>query len=122
LPDERFRTALQLVLEDYGILVTEELAAKIAALPPAASVLTHEERREARLIFEGTHPSRRPCTDCGGVHARACPRVRSHSTTYEYVGTPPMQNLISYTVTYFKPGQWETDDIIFPAEAYQEDE
>jgi len=59
-------------------------------------------REQARAIFSGEDKEHPPCQDCGGVHARACPRIRSVHTMINDQGI-----VVSREVTYWPPGQWE---------------
>jgi hypothetical protein len=74
--------------------------------------LTAEDlRNDARAIFAGDDAEHKACDDCGGVHARACPRIAS---LHVKIGTEGDTKgvIIERHVTYWPPGQWEKD-IIF---------
>lgn len=59
-------------------------------------------REQARAIFSGEDEDHPPCQDCGGVHARACPRIRSIKTIISDKGI-----VVEREVTFWPPGQWE---------------
>jgi hypothetical protein len=65
--------------------------------PPTGSACT---------ICGAVHPG--PCQTCGGLHARACPRIRS----VEY--QPQGDNILIRKVEYWPDGRWSTDGIYFP--------
>lgn len=76
--------------------------------------LTPEEKAEARLIFEGKAPSgQKPCLHCGGIHLRACRRVKK--IKWHTDGT-------TLEAEYWPDGRWDTADITWPEEAYEPDE
>ena len=65
--------------------------------------LTKAEKADARQIFaEG-----KACPDCGGVHQRACPRIKR-------LDLHPNGNRVG--VTYFK--RFDDTGIIWPEDAY----
>lgn len=74
-------------------------AGALKALQPPEQ-MTPEERALVLEYFEKGEA----CGDCGGVHNRACPRVRSRS--YHENGTPK-------SVDYWPDGQWPQDTVIF---------
>jgi hypothetical protein len=89
--------------------------------------LTREEREQARRIFEGHefdrhNQPRHGCYHCAGIHdvvdglppyRQPCHRVKSAKWT---------TNGELLEVEYWPRGKWEPDDVIFPSEAYVEDE
>ncbi len=80
--------------------------------------LTPRERVEAQEVFV----SKGACEDCGGYHARACPRIkRIHLRFTETRGTQ-VSELIEREVEYWEAGHWPTGDIIFPEDAFEDDE
>jgi hypothetical protein len=78
-----------------------------------ADRLTPDERAAARLIFEGKAEGRqRPCLHCGGIHLRACRRVKR-------VAWHPDGSIIE--AEYWPDGDWDEADITWPEEAYEND-
>jgi hypothetical protein len=76
--------------------------------------LTAEEREQARLVFEGKTPAGQlACLHCGGIHLRACRRVRS--ITWNADGSVA-------SAEYWKDGQWDESGIVWPDDAYDDDE
>ncbi len=76
--------------------------------------LSRDEKRQARLVFEGKAPNgQSPCLHCGGVHLRACRRVKS--VTWHNDGS-----VIS--AEYWPDGQWSEDGIVWPEDAYEDDD
>lgn len=76
--------------------------------------LTGEDKAEARRQFEmqGDGGSR-VCSFCGGIHMRACPRVAEFEM-YE--------NGSIKRVVFWPEGKWSDAYIIWPEQAYEEDE
>jgi hypothetical protein len=81
-------------------------------IPYVADSLTPEQRRQAQAIFEGKGTVA-PCMHCGGVHLRACPRVRK--ITWHSDGT-------CLGAEYWPAGQWSDEGIVWPEDAYEIDE
>lgn len=79
----------------------------------ASDDLTPEQRYQARQIFEGKATGATPCIHCGGVHLRACARVKK-------ISWHPDGTLIG--AEYWPAGQWSADGIIWPEDAYEDDE
>ena len=80
--------------------------------------LSPSERETARTIFSGKEKDIQPCGDCGGIHARACPRIRSEKVVFDYaVG----QRLLERHVEYWQPGTWEKD-VIWAEDVFEDDE
>lgn len=72
-----------------------------------------EEKAAARIIFEGKAESgQRACLHCGGIHLRACRRVKS--ITWHPDGS-------TTGAEYWPDGQWDDSNITWPEEAYEED-
>ena len=65
--------------------------------------LTPAEKRDAQQIFAAGNA----CPDCGGIHQRACPRIKR-------LELHPNGNRIG--VTYFK--RYDDTGIIWPDDAY----
>jgi hypothetical protein len=75
--------------------------------------LTAEQRFQARQVFEGVAQSGvRPCVHCGGVHLRACRRVKA--VKWHVDGTV-------IEAEYWPDGQWDEAGIIWPEDAYEDD-
>lgn len=78
---------------------------------PAVPSLTAEER-QALLVPDNmtglTLFDRQRCTDCGGVHLTACPRVKARGP--------------NGTVEYWPWGNWPTENIIWADQVYEEEE
>jgi len=71
--------------------------------------LTPEERQQARQLFEGG----KNCQHCGGVHLRACPRVRK--ITWHIDGT-------CTSAEYWPDREWSDANIVWPEDAYDDEE
>lgn len=72
--------------------------------------LTDEEKGYIREIFEDESHRHRVCTICGGLHLRACPRVKR-------IERHPDGTILAEE--YWPPGTWENENIIFPETAYE---
>jgi hypothetical protein len=70
--------------------------------------LTPAEKREARELFEAGNA----CGDCGGLHKRACPRIRRQV----WLRTGPGAGE-RVEVEYWPPG-WDDTGVIWPDDAY----
>jgi hypothetical protein len=73
-------------------------------------------REFARTVFAGK-TDQSACQDCGGLHARACPRIQAVRAVINGDGV-----VIEREVSYWAPGTWEKYVDIFPEEAYYEDD
>lgn len=73
-----------------------------------------DEEREALIkrFDEGDF-----CTECGGIHHRACPRVMTYTVKYDN-GNP--QVVLERTITYFHPEIWEKG-VIFRDDLFEEE-
>lgn len=69
-----------------------------------AALLAKDESGKTR--FEREH-----CSHCGGVHLRACPRVRRLEFHPNNAGIA--------VVEFFDHGQWPDDHIIWPEDVYE---
>lgn len=72
------------------------------------SKLSREEKEILKPIFQGM-TDKLPCTDCGGVHERQCPRVKRRCFH-------PNGNLIE--VEYWPDGSWDESSVIWPEDVY----
>jgi hypothetical protein len=76
--------------------------------------LSAEEKQQARLVFEGrAQNGQKPCLHCGGVHLRACRRVKS-------IGWHPDGSVIA--AEYWPDGSWDDSGTVWPEDAYEDDE
>lgn len=76
------------------------------------SDLTPQQRQDAKNILEGRTPGQSACQHCGGVHLRACRRVRRAEWH-------PDGTLLK--VWYWKDGEWDESEILWPEDAYDDD-
>lgn len=77
--------------------------------------LTGLEKTAAQQIFRGEIQGKAACEDCGGLHQRACPRIRRQA----WIG----QGAAAGTRTEVE--YWRTYDdtgVIWPEDAFAEDE
>ena len=76
---------------------------------PERPILTPQQKEDARKLLAETGP----CVHCGGIHGRACPRVRR----VKWDGGKPVE------AVYWRDGKWPTDSVLFPEDiADDEDE
>lgn len=73
--------------------------------------LTPQQLQNARLILEGKIEGKAACIHCGGIHLRACRRVRH--AKYHVDGT-------LLEVWYWPDGKWDESEIVWPEDAYDE--
>jgi hypothetical protein len=71
----------------------------------------------ARAVFSGLDKEHPPCGDCGGVHARECPRISSVRAVINEKGV-----VVEREVSYWAPGTWEKYGIIWPEDVYEDDD
>ncbi len=69
--------------------------------------LTALEKTAAQAIFRGEVQGKAPCPDCGGIHERACPRVKEKEFH-------PNGNLVR--VRYFR--SYDDTGVIWPEDAF----
>lgn len=75
--------------------------------------LSAEDKAAARAIFEGQAPGgQQPCLHCGGIHLRACRRVRKIKWHTDHT---------VLEAEYWPDGQWDETNITWPEEAYEDD-
>jgi hypothetical protein len=81
-----------------------------------------QEMEMARQIFSGEDKEHPPCPDCGGVHARACPRVRSDRVIWSATAqnADGSQVVVEREVHYWEPGTWE-GGVIFAPDAFADE-
>ena len=70
--------------------------------------LTRQEKLDAQVIFAADQA----CEDCGGIHKRACPRIRRQVWLRTGAGAGERTE-----VEYWPPG-WDDTGVIWPEEAY----
>ena len=74
--------------------------------------LSPAEKAEARSLFEAGEA----CEDCGGLHKRACPRVKRQ--VWLRTGAGDGQRI---EVEYWPPG-WDDTGVVWPEDAYDTEE
>ena len=77
--------------------------------------LTRQQKLDAQAIFRGDVAGKGPCEDCGGIHQRACPRIRRQT----WIRTGPgdgQRAEVEYWRTY------PDDGIIWPEDAFDDAE
>ena len=73
--------------------------------------LTRQEKLDAQAIFAAGSE----CTDCGGIHRRACPRVRRQVWLRTGAGAGERTE-VEYWATY------DDSAIVWPEDAYDTDD
>lgn len=76
---------------------------------PPRPVLTAEQKTAAR---EEMKAQGGPCLHCGGLHSRACPRVRR----VKWDGGKPVE------AVYWRDGKWPTSEVLFPEDIAEDEE
>ena len=74
--------------------------------------LTRQEKREAQQAFADG----KACPDCGGLHQRACPRVKRQVWLRTGAGAGERTE-----VEFWPPG-WDDTGVIWPEDAYDPDD
>jgi hypothetical protein len=67
-----------------------------------------EKDESGQTLFD-----REKCAHCGGLHLRACPRVKR--LQFAERG----QHVVE--VEFWPPGQWPEDDVIWPEQVFEEE-
>lgn len=80
--------------------------------------LSKQQREEARQAFD----DQGQCPDCGGLHSRACPRVKRMVLRYSETRGLQQRELIGREVEYFNHGDWPEEDVIWPEDCFEDDE
>ena len=80
--------------------------------------LTKQQREEARRVFD----DQGQCPNCGGLHSRACPRVKRMHLRYSETKGLQTRELIESDVEFFEHGKWPTEDVIWPEDAFEDDD
>lgn len=70
------------------------------------------EKRDAQAIFRGEVPGKTACEDCGGLHQRACPRIKRQVWVGQGSGAGNRTE-----VEYWPPG-WDDTGVIWPEDAF----
>jgi hypothetical protein len=71
--------------------------------------LTPDEQADARQLFQQPE---RVCGYCGGIHMRACPRVRE----IEFYDSGKLKRM-----TFWREDEWNDSFIVWPEMAYDGD-
>lgn len=79
-------------------------------------VLSKLEKAGAQQVFRGEVPGKGPCEDCGGLHQRACPRIRRQT----WIGQGSAAGTRT-EVEYWRDGQWDDSGVIWPEDAFADD-
>ncbi len=79
--------------------------------------LSKQQREEARQVFD----EHGQCQNCGGLHARACPRVKRMHMRYSETKGSQLRELIESEFEYFDHGSWPLDDVIWPEDCFEDD-
>jgi len=88
-------------------VMLEALAAHLGPAPREPDALSDGDAAEARAQFtKGA-----ACLHCGGLHLRACPRVRRLSWRNK-------EDLAE--VEYWAAGRWDPGDTVFPEDVFAE--
>jgi hypothetical protein len=77
--------------------------------------LTLLEKTAAQQVFRGEVQGKGPCEDCGGLHQRACPRIRRQVWIGQGSGAGTRTE-----VEYWK--EFDQTGIIWPEDAFADDE
>ena len=102
-----YRTLEALVTDPYALAPPYGLVPEPSI--PVRPVLTAEQKTAAR---EEMKAQGGPCIHCGGLHSRACPRVRR----VKWDGGKPVE------AEYWRDGKWPTDDVLFPDDIAEDEE
>jgi hypothetical protein len=78
--------------------------------------ISPQMREFAQRVF-ADEETQKPCQDCGGVHARVCPRIQSSRIVINEKGV-----ITEREVAYWAPGVWESYGIIWPEDVYDDDD
>lgn len=79
--------------------------------------LTALQKAGAQQVFRGEVPGKGPCEDCGGIHQRACPRIRRQA----WIGQGSAAGTRT-EVEYWRDGRWDDSGVIWPEDAFAPDE
>ena len=73
--------------------------------------LTRQEKLDAQAIFRGEIPGKAACEDCGGLHQRACNRVKRQVWLRTGAGAGERVE-----VDYWE--KWSQPGVIWPEDAF----
>lgn len=76
--------------------------------------LTPLEKSAAQQIFRGEVQGKSPCEDCGGLHQRACPRIRRQVWIGQGSGAGARTE-----VEYWK--DFDDEGVVWPEDAFADD-
>lgn len=85
-----------LAADEHG----SEYAARYAPAAPPPPPMTAEEK----MAYQAQFADKKACAHCGGLHLRACPRVRRLT----------FRNKEIAEVEFWPPGRWPEGDIVWP--------
>lgn len=75
--------------------------------------LSSDEIQYAQQVFAGQIEGKKACEYCGGIHLRACRRVK----TIEYYRDGTLRRVI-----FWQDGNWDASETIWPEEVYDEED
>lgn len=78
--------------------------------------LTKLERATAQQVFRGEVAGKGACEDCGGIHQRACPRIKRQV----WIGQGSSAGTRT-EVEYWPPG-WDDAGVIWPEDAFADND
>jgi hypothetical protein len=86
--------------------------------------ISRDLRQAAIESFSGTDKDRPPCPDCGGLHPRKCPRIKSERVVVdpEHTDSDRHPMIIERDVTYWEPGTWEKYVLVWPEDIFDDGE
>jgi hypothetical protein len=125
--NEDYAEALMSLFNSVGLAPDKSFLDAIAQLTdafygegemPGYVELSDEERKAARAVFEGHITGRTICEHCGGLHTRACPRIKGERTVFSHNVTTGQSQVIESHIQYWPPGKWERYGITFPEDVY----
>lgn len=96
-------------VQDCAAHLRAELTDAQGPPEPSRPTLTQQQKAAAR---EEMKAQGGPCPHCGGLHSRACPRVKR----VKWDGGKPVE------AVYWRDGRWPTDSILFPEDIAEDDE
>jgi hypothetical protein len=75
--------------------------------------LSLEEIQYAQAVFAGRIEGKKACEYCGGIHLRACRRVKM----FEYNRDQTLRRVV-----FWQDGSWDDSEIIWPEEVFDEED
>jgi hypothetical protein len=82
------------------------LGGLVPEFPPRPRLTAQQKEDARKLLEEGAG-----CVHCGGIHGRACPRLKR----IRWDGGKPVE------AVYWRDGSWPTDSILFPEDVAEDD-